>query len=246
MEFTKEFLGFWKGLTKFINDQGYWRMTKVVLFISFTICLFYLAKNFGETFDVNSVIQKEAIKEAITEANEQDKLIHNQRMKVREDIKPQITSILQESLHKLHADRAFVIELHNGSNNTAGLPFIHCTMTYEEVAKGIEPADEDYQNLTLSRFSFPQFLHENDFWSGLVKEGDSIDPKIAKKLISTDVNYIAITTIKSDECEIGYYGVVYCNEHVPYDKDEVIKTMISNVQHLSKLLDKQEEGNGEE
>lgn len=241
MEFTKDFLGFWKGLTKFINEQGYWRMTKVVLFVAFTICLFYLAKNFGQTFDANRLLQKEIVKEAINENNEQNRLFHSQQMQVREEIRPEITNILKRTLSELNADRAFVIELHNGSNNTAGLPFIHCTMTYEEVAKGVEPADEDYQNLTLSRFSFPQFLHENDFWVGFVSEGENIDPKIVKKLISSDVNYIAITTIRSDECELGYYGIVYCNGRKPDDNREVIKNMISNVQHLSKLLDKQDE-----
>ena len=193
MEFTKDFLGFWKGLTKFINEQGYWKMTKVVLFVSFTICMIYLAKSFGESFDAKMVFQKEIVKEAIIESNEQSKLYHSEQMQIREEIRPQVSQILKESLSKLHADRTFVIELHNGSNNTAGLPFIHCTMTYEEVAKGIEPADEDYQNLTLSRFSFPQYLHENDFWCGYVKDGDSIDAKIAKKLtIIEAINIIMI------------------------------------------------------
>lgn len=246
MEFTKEFLGFWKGLTKFINEQGYWRMTKVVLFVAFTICLFYLAKNVGESLDANSLIQKNIVKEAIIETNEYNKTQHSAQMRVREEIRPEITSILRETLYKVNADRAFIIELHNGSNNQAGLPFIHCTMTYEEVAKGIEPAGDDYQNLTLSRFNFPQYLHEKDFWMGYISEGDSIDSKICKKLISSDVNYIAITTIKSNDCELGYYGIVYCNEHYPIETKELMRTMIGNVQHLSRLLDKQDKQNGQE
>jgi len=241
MEFTKDFLGFWKGLTKFINEQGYWRMTKVVLFVAFTICLIYLAKSFGESFDAKMIFQKEIVKEAIIETNEENKITHDVQMKARRQIKPEITKLLKETLLKMNADRAFIIELHNGSNNTAGLPFLHCTMTYEEVANGIEPADEDYQNLTLSRFSFPQYLHNNDFWIGYVNEGKDIDGKIVKKLTSNDVTFIAITTIKSEECELGYYGFVYCHGHAPIDKVDIVQNMLTNVQYISKLLDRHNE-----
>ena len=245
MEFTKEFLGFWKGLTKFINEQGYWRMTKVVLFVAFTICIFYIAKNFGETFDANKVFQKEVVKEAIVESNEQNKLLHTQQMKLREEVKPEITRLLRQGITDLDADRAFIIELHNGSNNTAGLPFLHCTMTYEEVKSGIEPADEDYQNLTLSRFSFPQYLHENDIWIGKVSDGIDIDPKICKKLTSSDVTYIVIATIKSNKYELGYYGIVYCNGHKPAERSKILQHFLTNVQHLSKLLDRTNEDKDE-
>ncbi len=241
MEFTKDFLAFWKGLTKFINEQGYWRMTKVVLFVAFTICLIYLAKSFGESFDAKMLFQKEIVKEAIIESNEENRQFHDVQMQARKDIKPEVTKILKETLYEMNADRAFVIELHNGSNNTAGLPFLHCTMTYEEVANGIEAADEEYQNLTLSRFNFPQYLHDNDFWIGYVSEGVDIDNKIVKKLNSTDVTYVAITTIKSDDCELGYYGFVYCNGHQPVDKSKIVKNMMNNVQHLTKLLDRHNE-----
>ena len=224
MEFTKEFLGFWKGLTKFINEQGYWRLTKVVLFVAFTICLFYIAKNFGESFDVNKAFQKEVVKEAISESNEESK--------------PEISKILRQDIIDLNADRSFVIELHNGSNNTAGLPFIHCTMTYEEVKPGIEPADEDYQNLTLSRFNFPQYLHDNDIWIGNVSDGVDIDPKICKKLTSSDVTYIVIATIKSTKNELGYYGIVYCNGNKPAERNKILQHFLTNIQHLSKLLDR--------
>lgn len=245
MEFTKDFLGFWKGLTKFINEQGYWRMTKVVLFVAFTICLFYIAKNFGESFDVNRAFQKEVVKEAIVETNEQNKLFHAQQMKLREKVKPEISKILRQDIVDLDADRSFVIELHNGSNNTAGFPFLHCTMTYEEVKPGIEPADEDYQNITLSRFNFPQYLHENDIWIGKISDGVDIDPKICKKLTSSDVTYIVIATIKSTKYELGYYGIVYCNGHKPAERNKILQHFLTNVQHLSKLLDRTNENNDE-
>lgn len=244
MEFTKDFLGFWKGLTKFINEQGYWRMTKVVLFVAFTICLLYVAKRFGETFDANKLFNKEVVKEAIQETNQQNITNHSVQMRIREDIRPEISKILRKDLLELNADRSFIIELHNGSNNTAGLPFLHCTMTYEEVARGIEPADEDYQNLTLSRFSFPQYLQNNEFWIGPVSEGMEIDPKIVKKLTSSDVTYIVITTIRSEDCELGYYGFVYCNGHQPAERNEMAKHLITNVQHLSKLLDRRNDKDG--
>lgn len=246
MQFTKDLLDFWQGLVKLVNEESSWKLIKTVIFVVITIYGIYSAKSCGEHFSERAAIQKEVVKKAIMESGEENKMIHTQQMKIREGIRPEISKILQETIHDLHADRAFIIELHNGSNNTSGLPFLHCTMTYEEVAKGVDAVDEDYQNLTLSRFDFPQYLHDNEFWIGPVLDGQNIDPKIVKKLSVSDVTYIAIGNIKSDEYELGYYGFVYCNGHEPPAKADIMKNMLTNVQQLSKLLDKKNHSENEE
>ena len=155
MALEKETLGFWERLIKMVDKYGYWRLTKVVLFVTFTITVLYLGKNFGENYSFER--QKEVMSEVMFEADQQKTLLHSEQMQMRESIKPYVTNLLKITINEMNADRAFIIELHNGSNNTAGLPFIHCTMTYEENARGIESIDEDYQNLSLSRFNFPEY-----------------------------------------------------------------------------------------
>ena len=239
MALEKETLGFWEYLMKLKDKHGYWNLTKLVLFVAFTIALLFLAKNFGENYTFER--QKEAITEVIEENNQQLFIEHNEQMQIRRSIKPLVTEVLKNTINEMDADRAFVFELHNGSNNTAGLPFIHCTMTYEETARNIEVIDEDYQNLSLTRFSFPEYLHKHDLWFGTIEEFADIDKKIASRMKQNGATYLVITTIRSDDSEIGYFGFTYCNGKKHKDDKDMMEFMVTAVQKLSKLLDKHTE-----
>lgn len=236
MAFEKEILGFWERLINMKDKYGYWSLTKMVLFVGFTIAFFYAAKNFGENFSIEQ--QREVITEVMDENYKRRNILHAEHMKMREQIKPYVSGLLKSTLNEMNADRAFVIELHNGSNNTAGLPFIHCTMTYEEDARGIEAIDEDYQNLSLSRFTFPEYLHEHNLWLGTIEDFGEIDPKVTSRMLYNNVTYLVITTIRSDNNEIGYYGFTYCKGKKPEDEKVMIDFVFNSVQKLSKWLDK--------
>ena len=239
MSFEKETLGFWERLIKFKDKYGYWNLTKLVLFVAFAIAVLLLAKNFGENYSFER--QKEAMTEVIEQNNQQLFIEHNEQMQIRRDIKPLVTDLLKNTLNEMDADRAFIFELHNGSNNTAGLPFIHCTMTYEETARNIEPIDEDYQNLSLTRFSFPEYLHKHDLWFGTIDEFEAIDKKIASRMRNNGATYLVITTIRSENSEIGYFGFTYCNDKKHKDDKDMMEFIVYTVQSLSKLVDKHTE-----
>ena len=239
MSFEKETLGFWERLIKFKDKYGYWNLTKLVLFVAFAIAVLLLAKNFGENYSFER--QKEAMTEVIEQNNQQLFIEHNEQMQIRRDIKPLVSDLLKNTLNEMDADRAFIFELHNGSNNTAGLPFIHCTMTYEETARNIEPIDEDYQNLSLTRFSFPEYLHKHDLWFGTVEEFADIDKKLASRMQNNGATYLVITTIRSENSEIGYFGFTYCNDKKHKDDKDMMEFIVYTVQSLSKLLDKHTE-----
>ena len=236
MALERQTVGFWECLMKFKDKYGYWNLTKLVLFVAFTVAVLFLAKNFGESYSFER--QKEAITEVMEQNNQQLFMEHNEQMQARRNIKPLVTEVLKNTLNEMDADRAFIFELHNGSNNTAGLPFIHCTMTYEATAHNIEPIDEDYQNLSLTRFSFPEYLHQHDLWFGTIEEFENIDKKIASRMKNNGATYLVITTIRSEESEIGYFGFTYCNDKEPKDYKYTMEFMVKSVQKLSKLLDK--------
>ena len=239
MSLEKETLGFWERLMKFKDKHGYWNLTKLVLFVAFAIVVLFLAKNFAESYSFER--QKEAMTEVMEQNNQQLFIEHNEQMQIRRDIKPLVSDLLKNTLNEMNADRAFIFELHNGSNNTAGLPFIHCTMTYEETARNIEPIDEDYQNLSLTRFSFPEYLHKHDLWFGTVEEFADIDKKLSSRMQNNGATYLVITTIRSENSEIGYFGFTYCNDKKHKDDKDMMEFIVYTVQSLSKLLDKHTE-----
>lgn len=236
MSLEKETLGFWERLMKLIEKYGYWRLTKVVMFVAFVIIVLLGSKRFVETYNFER--QKEIMSQIMTENDQQRLEEHHEQMQKREDIKPYVKSLLQETLTNMGADRAFVIELHNGSSNAGGLPFMHCTMTYEEDRKTIESIDEDYQNLSLSRFNFPEYLHKHDIWIGKIDDFVVIDRKATSRMKNNGVTYLAIATIRTEENEIGYYGFTYCNNKEPKNTQEITEQMIHSVQELSKWLDR--------
>lgn len=236
VDMNGEVVGFWERLFGLRNKYGYWEMIKLVVFIGFTITFIFMCKNFGENWTFER--QKEMVSMAITESETQRIEMHSEHMGMREQIKPYVTELLRQTLVEMKCDRAFVIELHNGTNNTAGLPFIHCSMTYEEDAKDYEPIDEDYQNLSLSRFNFPEYLHKNEVWYGTVEEFKEIDKKAARRLKVNDANYLVITAIGSGDTEIGYFGFTYCDGHEPVDEKLMVSFIIEKVQKLVMWLDK--------
>lgn len=237
MAFERETLGFWERLMKFKDKHGYWNLTKLVLFVAFAVATLFLAKNFGESYSFER--QKEAISEVMQENNQQMFIEHEEKMEQRRTIKPYVTDILKSTITEMGCGRAFVIELHNGSNNTAGLPFIHASMTYEVVARGIEPIDEDYQNISLTRFVFSEYLHQHDLWFGPIDEFVQMDPKMGGRLKHNGATYLVITTIRSENCEIGYYGFIYYKKNeLDFGNKENMEFILHSVQKLSKLLDK--------
>ena len=235
MALERETLGFWERLMKFKDKYGYWKITKLVVFVGFAVAFLLIMKNFGENFTFEK--QKEVITEVMEENTQQLYREHEQKMEQRRNIKPYVTELLKNTLEQTKAGRAFVIELHNGSSNTAGLPFVHGSMTYEVVANGIEPVDEDYQNLSLTRFAFSEYLHKHDLWYGNIDEFSLMDNKMAKRMANNGSKYLVITTIRSETNEIGYFGFIYYDSKNHTCGKETMEFMLHAVQKLSKWLD---------
>ena len=237
MALERETLGFWERLMKFKDKHGYWNLTKLVLFVAFAVATLFLAKNFGESYSFER--QKQVISEVMEENSQQMFIEHEEKMEQRRTIRPYVIDILKTTINEMGCGRAFVIELHNGSNNTAGLPFIHASMTYEVVARGIEPIDEDYQNISLTRFVFSEYLHEHDLWFGPIDEFIEMDPKMGDRLSHNGATYLVITTIRSEKSEIGYFGFIYYKKNkLDFANQENMEFIVHSVQKLSKLLDK--------
>ena len=228
MALEGEQIGFVEKTIKMIEKYGLWKVVRAIILI-----LLFL---FGMYW-----VQVAATRVGTMQGNEQSTEAkateHEEQMSIRKNIQPQVENILREVLLKTGADRAWVIELHNGSSNTAGLPFVHCTMTYEVDKDSIESIDEDYQNLSLSRFKFPLYLHKNKVWYGTIEEFKQIDKKIANRMVTNGASYMVISTIETDTNELGYFGFTYCNGNMPKSKSVIVSETATSIQKLSKLLD---------
>lgn len=231
MALEGEQLGFLEKTVKLIEKYGLFKIFKALCVIALFVYVMCNGANLIE--DIVERVTRETINDAAVEKVR----LHDIALEKRQYIKPQIDSLLQATLYDLNADRAFVIEMHNGTNNVSGLPFLYGEMTYENVAEGITHIEDDYTNVNLSRFSFPTYLEKEHIWMGSVEELTEVDKKLAQRLISNDVTYIAIANIHGIKNELGFFGVTYCNGKEPKSQHDILQKMIKNTQLLSTLLD---------
>lgn len=136
---------------------------------------------------------------------------HDKNMLRRQEINTQINVILNNLLLQTNADRCMILEMHNGTNNIAGLPFVYVDATYSVTREGVESVDEDYTNLNMSRFYFFTHIINKEKWGGNVKEVESIDRKYANRLRSNNNEYISVSIIHGNSMPIGFLLVSYTN-----------------------------------
>lgn len=210
---------------KVVKENKMLDILKTILII---ILLLYIG------YHVNDL--PEIVKHAFESRNTELQIEHDSAVERRRLIKPQIDSMLLEAMNTLKSDRVYVVEMHNGTNNTAGLPFIYGEMTYEQTRKGIEHVDEDYLSINLSRFEYPLYLEKNHVFCGTVDELADVDEKMAFRMRATNVTYLAGIAMHGAYTELGYVGVSYCGNEPP-SRETILSALSVLAQKLSALLD---------
>lgn len=221
-----EHLNLLEKVTQLITNYGFWKILQALIVIAVFIIVSYSAINLGP-------IMKTMLDIHDTEKTE----LHDVALEKRRAIQPQISEMLSDALVKLNADRVWVIEFHNGTNNASGLPFNYGNMTYEKVAADITYVADDYNDVSLSRFTFPLYMEENHSWYGTIDELAELDDRLAKRMSSNDVTYLAMVQLNGVRTEIGYVGVTYCNGKEPASYEKISDTLMRLSQKLAILLD---------
>lgn len=177
-----------------------------------------------------------------------DKIINEQKKEQRKEevnkinfrineVNPRVDAILYKLLAQTKADRAFVIEMHNGTDNPTGLPFVFGDMTYERIANdSIESVIYQYEKINLSTLPIATYLIKNKKFIGSMDDLKKIDSRISKKMSSNGAEYVAIYGLRTINSEIGWVGITYCNkttEHI----SNIEANMLDASQTLSILLD---------
>lgn len=124
-----------------------------------------------------------------------------------------IRLILSKTMHNTNADRAWLIEFHNGSKNlTTGLPFLFGAMRIEETRDSIANVDEDYADFSLSKYKLITKVLDEGFFYGNIDDVQKVDKRLYYKFQSNDINEIALLTIYNEEKPVGIIGLSFCND----------------------------------
>lgn len=147
-----------------------------------------------------------------------------------------IRLILSKTMHNTNADRAWLIEFHNGNKNlTTGLPFLFGSMRIEETQDSIPNVDEDYADFSLSKYKLIAKVLDEGFFYGNIKDVQSIDKRLYYKFQSNDINEIALLTIYNENKPAGIVGLSFCNNK-QMDKQLVGKRIRSAGTQIATLL----------
>lgn len=138
---------------------------------------------------------------------------HDQLVTTRLSADSDIRHILSKMIFTTNADRAWLIEFHNGSKNlTTGLPFLLGSMRLEEVRDSIQNVDEDYADFSLSKYKLISKVLDDGYFYGGIEDVHKIDQRLYYKFQSNDINEIALLTLYDGEKPAGIIGLSFCND----------------------------------
>lgn len=214
-----------ESIIKWFKNVGVGRM---VGYMVIGVCIIFTAVSL---LNLDSTIAR-----AINNNQEAQINKHDRAIEVRYQNTYKINKILNEILYRYGADRVCVIEMHNGTKNIAGLPFIYGEMSYEVYSDSIMPVDSEYTRFNLSRLMFPSYMLDNNIFFGDIDDVCEIDEKFGERLISNNSTYICGHTLHGCDNAIGYLGVVWCGDE-PDDINGLKNEIATYANKLSVLLD---------
>lgn len=225
-----EHLGFFERAVNVVDKYGSWKVFQTIMYLGlFSFMVMYIPAVTKATVEKSTL-------ESIQTAEHARELAHVKQLELRKEIQPQVNATLDMILNSARADRAFIIELHNGSNNLNGVPFLHGSVTYERVKDGVTSIDEEYQNVSLTRYNLASYLHTNYSFVGSIPTLEKVDRKMATKLAMDDTKYVAMITLHNGINEWGWFGVLYNRDtDIPTDIELMNELMITS-QTITKIL----------
>ena len=176
--------------------------------------------------------------EAIARKAEEVRKEHAKMSMRRLDNSALIDSELKSLLIKLNADRAAIVELHNGTNNSSGFPFIYGDMAYEQISNNVNFAQDEFKNFNLAKLPFVSRNYKKGTWIGSTDELEKEDRYFAAKLRVVDANFGAFVVLEGINGPIGFLTLHYKDGNAHPSKAEIIAALNHSVQIISTLLDR--------
>ena len=121
------------------------------------------------------------------------------------------------------ADRAWVLEPHNGgSNSTTGMNFYYLNLTGDEPAEGYPHLNKDeFKDIPYSEYPLADYIDKEGYWWGPLSEMEKIDRKLYWRMKSQGMGDCAVVATHSMNLPICYVGLTWYEGHSMSDPKEV-------------------------
>lgn len=218
-----EGLTLFERLLKVSKDYSIWEILKTVLMGTIVLLFGFMTLNplyFVERID------------------EINKNKHADELTLRFEQTKEITTELQILLNKMHGDRAFFIEYHNSVKSLEGAPFAYGSMDFEETQEGIDFISDEYNDFSLTKYKFVNYLNNNMIFVGTIEELEKIDRRLYLKFLSSGIKQIALIEVDGIEHPNGILGVTWEVDVISAYRDNIVKELRNSSVRLSYILNK--------
>lgn len=204
-------VGLMERIKRFINKEGLKGTFTSLLTLFIAACVGYFILNPGTVFEK---FQEYSIEK------------HEEGIKQRLQADPQIRSLLSDFRSSINADRAYILEAHNGGSNLNNLPFLYADLTYMDPRNKYDIIESEYKNFRLSRYPWVSYVIEHGYWYGPIEDCMESDPEMYYRLKNEEVAYMGMYVMYGKNgLPTACLGVIFKEkEDIPSIR-EVIKSM---------------------
>lgn len=155
---------------------------------------------------------------------------HDHLTELRQENSPKMQSIIDKLTYHIDASRTIILELHNGTTGSGGLPFNKCTATFESLNIDVMPVAGQYKDVTLSLMPFAQYLFSVGYWNGSTDSLMKIDRGLAYKMKSNRTEYFAACIIEGIDKPLAIMIVSFPSNSLRNMTPEELR---ENVRHVA-------------
>lgn len=218
---SDETLGGFDKVMNLIGKHGIGKMIIGTLFFVFFSWMIYLASNPGVIFErYNQYIAEK----------------HNASIDYRMKTSPLIRAQLNQLVMETGAERAYILEFHNGKSNPSGLQWQFGDLTF--INDGTDDISDEIQNVALSRYNFANIVQQNGYWIGSIDELLELDERFYNRMKLNGGEYFVFQSLYGTNMrEIGILGISFLEIPENVNPNALVRAIHKYGSSISPLLD---------
>ena len=183
--------------------------------------------------------QVDKVAESVSQAREERRKDGDMlRLKADENIRGELLWLIDAT----HADRAFVMEFHNGSSNlSSGLPFAFLDLTLDVGAEDVPPLRaSEFKDLRTAQYPMVSLLLAHGYWYGTLDDVKAVDQRLYYHLAAHDVSEVAVMKLPNKGMSPGFVCLTWHGEHKmdPKPTGDAIRASGMNISLELVLIDR--------
>ena len=151
---------------------------------------------------------------------------HEEGIKQRIEADPEIRALLTQFRVENGAERAYILEAHNGGTNLTNLPFLYADLTYLDPRGKFDYIEYEYKNFRLSRYPWASYVMDKGVWFGPIEDCKESDPELYYRLQKENVAYMGMYVMYGKSgLPSACLGIIFGEEDKEIDVEKVLKSM---------------------